>query len=47
MTAYNIVGESPASAPVEVFVGEAGESVNWMLEQNPLKQDSKYIYPAT
>uniref|UniRef100_A0A803TMX5 Sidekick cell adhesion molecule 1 n=1 Tax=Anolis carolinensis TaxID=28377 RepID=A0A803TMX5_ANOCA len=23
MTAYNIVGESPASAPVEVFVGEA------------------------
>lgn len=24
MTAYNIIGESPASAPVEVFVGEAG-----------------------
>uniref|UniRef100_A0AAR2JGG5 Sidekick cell adhesion molecule 1a n=1 Tax=Pygocentrus nattereri TaxID=42514 RepID=A0AAR2JGG5_PYGNA len=23
MTAYNIIGESPASAPVEVFVGEA------------------------
>ncbi|XP_047635405.1 protein sidekick-1 isoform X1 [Phacochoerus africanus] len=23
MTAYNVVGESPASAPVEVFVGEA------------------------
>ncbi|KAL8175058.1 UNVERIFIED_CONTAM: Protein sidekick-1 [Gekko kuhli] len=27
VTAYNIVGESPASAPVEVFVGEA-DSVN-------------------
>lgn len=25
MTAYNIIGESPASAPVEVFVGEAGK----------------------
>lgn len=25
MTAYNVVGESPASAPVEVFVGEAGK----------------------
>ncbi|OBS57847.1 hypothetical protein A6R68_11025 [Neotoma lepida] len=24
MTAYNIIGESPASVPVEVFVGEAG-----------------------
>lgn len=24
MTAYNIIGESPTSAPVEVFVGEAG-----------------------
>lgn len=28
MTAYNIVGESPASAPVEVFVGEAGKSIS-------------------
>ncbi|GAA6109143.1 protein sidekick-1 isoform X5 [Tachysurus ichikawai] len=27
MTAYNIIGESPASAPVEVFVGEAAPSV--------------------
>lgn len=26
MTAYNIIGESPASVPVEVFVGEAGKS---------------------
>uniref|UniRef100_A0A8C8Y2W3 Sidekick cell adhesion molecule 1 n=1 Tax=Panthera leo TaxID=9689 RepID=A0A8C8Y2W3_PANLE len=25
LTAYNIIGESPASAPVEVFVGEAGK----------------------
>lgn len=25
LTAYNIIGESPASTPVEVFVGEAGE----------------------
>lgn len=25
MTAYNIIGESPASVPVEVFVGEAGK----------------------
>lgn len=25
LTAFNIVGESPASAPVEVFVGEAGK----------------------
>jgi hypothetical protein len=25
MTAYNIIGESPASGPVEVFVGEAGK----------------------
>lgn len=25
MTAYNVIGESPASAPVEVFVGEAGK----------------------
>ena len=24
MTAYNIIGESPPSAPFEVFVGEAG-----------------------
>lgn len=24
MTSYNIIGESPPSAPVEVFVGEAG-----------------------
>lgn len=24
ITAYNIIGESPASGPVEVFVGEAG-----------------------
>ncbi|KAJ8246101.1 hypothetical protein GJAV_G00263660, partial [Gymnothorax javanicus] len=28
MTAYNIVGESPPSAPVEVFVGEAAPSVS-------------------
>ncbi|XP_062868629.1 protein sidekick-1 isoform X2 [Trichomycterus rosablanca] len=27
MTAYNIIGESPASTPVEVFVGEAAPSV--------------------
>uniref|UniRef100_A0A672KD05 Sidekick cell adhesion molecule 1 n=1 Tax=Sinocyclocheilus grahami TaxID=75366 RepID=A0A672KD05_SINGR len=27
MTAYNIIGESPPSAPVEVFVGEAAPSV--------------------
>ncbi|XP_047663711.1 protein sidekick-1 isoform X3 [Tachysurus fulvidraco] len=27
MTAYNVIGESPASAPVEVFVGEAAPSV--------------------
>ncbi|KAK1805199.1 hypothetical protein P4O66_019553 [Electrophorus voltai] len=27
MTTYNIIGESPASAPVEVFVGEAAPSV--------------------
>nr|XP_060642877.1 protein sidekick-1 isoform X2 [Anolis sagrei ordinatus] len=27
MTAYNIVGESPASAPVEVFVGEAAPAM--------------------
>ncbi|XP_048847436.1 protein sidekick-1-like [Brienomyrus brachyistius] len=27
MTAYNIVGESPPSSPVEVFVGEAAPSV--------------------
>ncbi|XP_010844106.1 PREDICTED: protein sidekick-1 [Bison bison bison] len=26
LTAYNVIGEGPASAPVEVFVGEAGES---------------------
>lgn len=25
MTAYNVIGESPPSAPVEVFVGEAGK----------------------
>lgn len=25
LTAYNVIGESPASMPVEVFVGEAGE----------------------
>lgn len=24
MTAYNVIGESPTSTPVEVFVGEAG-----------------------
>lgn len=30
LTAYNIIGESPASMPVEVFVGEAGE-----LRPNP------------
>lgn len=29
MTAYNIIGESPASVPVEVFVGEAGKSRAW------------------
>ncbi|KAL4658231.1 protein sidekick-1-like [Arapaima gigas] len=28
MTAYNIIGESPPSAPVEVFVGEAAPSVS-------------------
>lgn len=27
MTAYNIIGESPASAPVEVFVGEAAPAM--------------------
>uniref|UniRef100_A0A671SPN1 Protein sidekick-1-like n=1 Tax=Sinocyclocheilus anshuiensis TaxID=1608454 RepID=A0A671SPN1_9TELE len=27
MTAYNVIGESPPSAPVEVFVGEAAPSV--------------------
>nr|XP_015215986.1 PREDICTED: protein sidekick-1 isoform X1 [Lepisosteus oculatus]XP_015215987.1 PREDICTED: protein sidekick-1 isoform X1 [Lepisosteus oculatus] len=27
MTAYNIIGESPSSTPVEVFVGEAAPSV--------------------
>ncbi|TSK31292.1 Protein sidekick-1 [Bagarius yarrelli] len=27
ITAYNIIGESPASSPVEVFVGEAAPSV--------------------
>uniref|UniRef100_A0A673G3Q7 Protein sidekick-1-like n=1 Tax=Sinocyclocheilus rhinocerous TaxID=307959 RepID=A0A673G3Q7_9TELE len=27
MTAFNVVGESPSSAPVEVFVGEAAPSV--------------------
>ncbi|MGH0129283.1 UNVERIFIED_CONTAM: hypothetical protein FKN15_038666 [Acipenser sinensis] len=27
MTAYNIIGESPSSAPLEVFVGEAGWDV--------------------
>jgi hypothetical protein len=31
MTAYNIIGESPASVPVEVFVGEAGK-----LQASPL-----------
>lgn len=37
MTAYNIVGESPASAPVEVFVGEAGKQVKHSLnEDEPL-----------
>lgn len=25
LTAYNVIGESPATAPVEVFVGEAGK----------------------
>lgn len=29
MTAYNVIGESPPSAPVEVFVGEAGK---WLCE---------------
>uniref|UniRef100_A0A671KTN5 Protein sidekick-1-like n=1 Tax=Sinocyclocheilus anshuiensis TaxID=1608454 RepID=A0A671KTN5_9TELE len=28
MTAFNVVGESPSSAPVEVFVGEAAPSVS-------------------
>lgn len=27
MTAYNIIGESPLSSPVEVFVGEAGKVI--------------------
>ncbi|XP_057606118.1 protein sidekick-1 [Hippopotamus amphibius kiboko] len=27
MTAYNVIGESPASAPVEVFVGEAAPAL--------------------
>lgn len=30
MTSYNIIGESPPSAPVEVSVGEAGR---WKLKE--------------
>lgn len=33
VTAYNIIGESPASAPVEVFVGEAGKPEAWPRAQ--------------
>uniref|UniRef100_A0A4X1TPQ2 Protein sidekick-1 n=1 Tax=Sus scrofa TaxID=9823 RepID=A0A4X1TPQ2_PIG len=37
MTAYNVVGESPASAPVEVFVGEAAPAVApQRIQVNPL-----------
>lgn len=31
MTSYNIIGESPPSAPVEVFVGEAGR---WTFQRD-------------
>uniref|UniRef100_A0A8C4MU77 Sidekick cell adhesion molecule 1 n=1 Tax=Equus asinus asinus TaxID=83772 RepID=A0A8C4MU77_EQUAS len=37
MTAYNIIGESPASAPVEVFVGEAAPALAPQnVQVNPL-----------
>ncbi|MBN3277397.1 SDK1 protein, partial [Polyodon spathula] len=37
MTAYNIIGESPTSAPVEVFVGEAAPSMAPQnIQVNPL-----------
>ncbi|XP_027730561.1 protein sidekick-1 isoform X1 [Vombatus ursinus] len=37
MTAYNIIGESPASAPVEVFVGEAAPAMAPQnIQVNPL-----------
>ncbi|XP_037669666.1 protein sidekick-1 isoform X2 [Choloepus didactylus] len=37
LTAYNIVGESPASAPVEVFVGEAAPAMAPQnVQVNPL-----------
>lgn len=42
MTSYNIIGESPPSAPVEVSVGEAGgwkdvlkTSLMWISKSNP------------
>ncbi|XP_049758675.1 protein sidekick-1 isoform X3 [Elephas maximus indicus] len=37
LTAYNIIGESPASAPVEVFVGEAAPAMPpQSVQVNPL-----------
>ncbi|XP_058891430.1 protein sidekick-1-like isoform X2 [Acipenser ruthenus] len=37
MTAYNIIGESPSSAPLEVFVGEAAPSMAPQnIQVNPL-----------
>lgn len=37
MTAYNIIGESPASAPVEVYVGEAGKQKSESMQDNHLE----------
>jgi len=39
MTAFNVVGESPSSAPVEVFVGEAGMCL-CLIRINPVTQFS-------
>lgn len=36
MTAYNVIGESPPSSPVEVFVGEAGR--NFLFNFTAIKQ---------
>lgn len=37
MTAYNVIGESPPSAPVEVFVGEAGK--RWCENEGTFHMD--------
>ena len=43
LTAYNVIGEGPASAPVEVFVGEAGEShLEIRGQQRPPRRRSGY-----